>query len=393
MHALRIWRIYNIANNMKKPQSIKIIGGGISGLSTALALKTKEIDYEIYEQNSEITYENVGLGISANIFPILKEWSLLDKTREIGAEIKNFHFVDQNLKYIKSFVMDKPPLSVNRRLFYDLLKDRLDKEKIHLNSQKTVAEFSQNEIVISADGINSTTRKKVYPQLNLRDSNQILWRGITQINLDHKFKNSYHDFVGNNLRFAIIHSGQNYYSWYIIKEKDKTENRTLDGEILKSYFKNYNPIVSEVIEKSKNIYFSEVFDISPNKRKNLNWFVSNNLMIGDAIHPTTPNMANGACLAMEDSYLLASLLADKKASTETIFTEFQKRRTKKINPVTNQSWWFGKMLHQKNGVMDYLLKIGIKTTPKCLFDSIYSNVLIETTKNNIVGNRADGRES
>lgn len=370
---------------MKKQQNIQIIGGGISGLSTALALKTKGIDYELYERNSKITYENVGLGISANIFPILEEWGLLDQTREIGAEIKNFHFVDQDLKSIKSFKMNKPPLSVNRRLFYDLLKNRLDEEKIHLNSKKTVAEFSTKEIVVSAEGIHSDTRKKVYPKLELRDSHQILWRGITQLDLDKKFKNSYHDFVGNNLRFAIIHTGDNYYSWYIIKEKEKIENRTLDREILKSYFKNYHPIVGEIIEKSENIYFSEIFDISPNKRKNLDWFVNNNLMIGDAIHPTTPNMANGACLAIEDSYLLAKLLAGKTESIESIFTEFQKRRTKKINPIVNQSWWFGKMLHKKSGVMDFLLKIGIKTTPKCLFDSIYSNILVKASEKNTVG--------
>lgn len=370
---------------MKNHKSIKIIGGGISGLSTALALKNKGIDYELYEQNAEITYENVGLGISANIFPILEKWNLLDQTKEIGAEIKNLHFVDQNLKYIKSFLMAKPPLSVNRRLFYELFKDRLDKEKIHFNSKKTITEFSQDDIIISAEGIHSDTRKKLYPQLKLRDSNQILWRGITKIDLDNKFKNAYHDFIGNNLRFAIIHSGENYYSWYVIKEKDEIENKTVDKEILKNYFKNYHPIVGQVIEKSKNIYFSEILDISPHKRKNLDWFVRNNLMIGDAIHPTTPNMANGACLAMEDSYLLATLLADKTVSTKTSFSEFQKRRTKKINTIVNQSWWFGKMVHQKGIIMNFLLKIGIKTTPKCLFDSIYSNILIETVEGNTVG--------
>ena len=364
---------------MNELQNIKIIGGGISGLSTALALKTKGIVYEIHELNPEITYENVGLGISANIFPILKEWDLLEKTKEIGSEIKNFHFVDQNLKYIKSFIMDQSPLSVNRRLFYELFKDLLDKDKIYLNSKKTVDDFSQKDIVISADGIQSVTRKQLYPELKIRDSHQILWRGITKIELDNKFKNSYHDFIGNSLRFAIIHSGKDYYSWYIVKEKGENDNLTLDKEILKSYFKNYHPIVGEVIENSKNIYFSEMLDINPIKRKNLDWFVKNNLMIGDAIHPTTPNMANGACLAIEDAYLLANLLENKNTSIKSVFTKFQKRRTKKINPIVNQSWRLGKLLHQKSGIMDSLVKIAIKTTPKWLFDRIYSNVLIEET--------------
>ena len=63
---------------MKNTKSIKIIGAGISGLSAALALKTKGINYEIYEQNAEISYQNVGLGISSNVFPILEKWGILN---------------------------------------------------------------------------------------------------------------------------------------------------------------------------------------------------------------------------------------------------------------------------------------------------------------------------
>lgn len=357
---------------------INIIGGGISGLSTALAFETNGIEYNLFERNSEITYENVGLGISSNMYHILKEWGILDETIEIGAEIYKFHFVDENLNYINSFKMKNPPLCVNRKLFYELILKKLDKNKIHLNSNKSKNDFHKSEIVISAEGINSKTRNEIYPELKIRDSNQILWRGISEIELNEKFKNSYHDFIGNNLRFAIIHSGKNYYSWYMVKEKQTDDTITFDRNILKSYFKNYHSIVTEVIEKSENIYFSELLDIKPSNRKNLAWFNENILMIGDAIHPTTPNMANGACLAMEDSYLLANLLNEKSYSTKEIYEIFQAKRTKKTNSIVIQSWWFGKMLHQKSRIANYFIKIGIKFTPKFVFVKIYSNILIET---------------
>ena len=54
-------------------------------------------------------------------------------------------------------------------------------ENIHLNSEKNIEDFSKNEIVISADGIDSMTRHKIHPTLNKRDSKQILWRGISVI--------------------------------------------------------------------------------------------------------------------------------------------------------------------------------------------------------------------
>lgn len=360
---------------MNNQRRINIIGGGISGLSLALSLKNNGIDYNLYERNSQIKYENVGLGISANVFPILEKWGILEETKCLGAEIKQLLFVDQYMNCIKSFIIDKPPLSVNRRLFYDLLNSKLDNNKVYLNSLKYSTDFLESEIVISAEGLPSETRKRMHPQIDIRDSNQLLWRGISKIELPEKFKNSYHDFIGNDLRFAIIDLGQNHYSWYIIKSKESIVKVTLDKDVLKEYFKDYHSVIGQVIEQSKEIYFSQIQDINPKERKNLKWFLKNNLMIGDAIHPTTPNMANGACLAIEDSYLLSNLLMDQNKSIETIFIEFQKRRTKKINTVVNQSWWLGKMLHQKSNIMDWVVSVGLKATPKWIFNKIYSNVL------------------
>ncbi|MES2378421.1 MAG: FAD-dependent monooxygenase [Bacteroidota bacterium] len=363
---------------MKNIDTVNIIGGGIAGLTTALALKAKGIKYNLFEQNPEITYQNVALGISANIRHILEEWNILEETKQLGTEIYDFHLVDNNLNYIKSFKLKRPALSVNRRQFHKLLYSRLDVEHVYLNTKKSIHDFPENELVISADGINSKFRQEIYPNLKLRDSNQILFRGISEITLDEKFKNSYHDFVGQNLRFAIIHIGGNYYAWYIIKEKKQSEKVSPDKTVLKSYFKGYHSIVQKVIDHSENIYPAELLDINPKKRKNLDWFSKNTLLIGDAIHPTTPNMANGACLAMEDSYLLAGLLSNENLTLPETFELFQKRRTSKIDPIVFHSWWFGKLMHQKNKVIDHVVKIGMAFTPKLLFDGIYSRVLIET---------------
>ena len=368
----------DIETKVKDFEPVNIIGGGIAGLATALALKTLGIDYNIFEKSSEIKYENVGLGISANIFPILENWKILEETKKLGTEIQDFYFVDKDLNYLNSFKMKSPALSVNRRLFYQLLNERLDKEKMHLNCIKSINDFPENEIVISADGINSVTRQKYYPNLKIRKSNQILWRGISEIKLSEKFQNAYHDFIGGNLRFAIIHTGGDYYSWYVIKQKINNEKVTLDKNTLKTFFKNYHPIVNSVIDKTENVYFSELLDINPNDRKNLSWFKNKKLMIGDAIHPTTPNMANGACLAMEDAFLLANLLSKSSLTLEETFEIFQKQRTKKVDQIVVQSWWFGKLFHSKSKVFDYFIKAGIAITPNFLFDKIYSNVLVKT---------------
>lgn len=352
-------------------RQINIIGGGIAGLSTALGLQNKGINYRLYEKKSNITYENVGFGISANIFPILEEWNIIEETKKLGTTIEKFHFVDEKLNYIKSFKITEPALSINRKDFYQLILNQLHPEKIFLNTDKKITDFSESEIVISADGIDSKTRKKWYPNLNKRDAEQILWRGISQIELVEKFKNSYHNFIGNNLRFAIIDTGNNFYSWYIIKQKKTNEIDHFSKEELGNLFQNYHPVIMKIIKNSDNIYFSEFKDIAPKDRKKLSWFKDNALLIGDAIHPTTPNMANGGCLAIEDAYLLAEILDDDNID----FQKFQNLRTKKVNAVVNQSWLFGQLIHQKSKKVDRLIKFAFTITPNFLFDRIYSTVL------------------
>jgi len=363
---------------MKNFEPVNIIGGGISGLTIALTLKTLGIKYNLFEKNAEITYDNVGLGISANVFHILKEWNLLSETKAIGTEIQKLYFVDKKLNYIKVFKLQKPALSVNRKLFYKLLVKQLGEENIHLNSLKSINDFLESDIVVSADGIDSKIRQNIYPNLKLRHSNQILWRGISKIKLEEKFENSYYDFIDNNIRFATIHTGRDYYSWYAIKEKTNSNEGKIDKAILKTFFEGFHPVVNEVIDQTEDIYFSELLDINPKVRKNLNWFKNNKIMIGDAIHPSTPNMANGACLAIEDSYLLANLFNNDSFTLEEIYKTFQKQRTKKVDKIIFQSWWFGKLLHQKNKILARLIKLGMVLTPQFLFDKIYSNVLIET---------------
>lgn len=371
---------------MEKSKHINIIGGGMAGMSLALSLQQEGIEYRLFERNAEISYENVGLGISRNIFTILEDWGLLAETMSIGAEIQKLCFVDKHLNYLKSLRIKSPALSVNRKLFYQLILKNLDNRRIHINSPRTSADFATNEIVISADGLESDTRKGMYPALKLRDAKQILWRGISEIVLQDRFKNAYHDFIGNNLRFAIIHTGGNYYSWYIIKEKTTQGSLSpdKDKEELKSFFKGYHPVVQQVIESSGEIYSSALMDIKPSARKNLKWFKHHNLMIGDAIHPTTPNMANGACLAIEDAYLLSDLLSkllsQKSTNIEEVYTTFQKRREKKVNPIVEQSWLFGNLMHSNNSLMDFAVKTGVKIMPQFMFDRIYSKVLIGTKK-------------
>jgi len=79
---------------------------------------------------------------------------------------------------------------------------------------------------------------------------------------------------------------------------------------------------------------------------------------GDAIHATTPNLAQGGCQAIEDAYCLALLMKKSDHDFSRIFPRYQRLREKKVSFIANTSWRFGKIAHHPvlSGMAKYYLK-------------------------------------
>ena len=355
---------------------IKILGGGIGGLCTALACQREGLSFTLYEKQPQINYREVGLGISRNIFPLLAHWDVLEEATGLGVEISNFLFVNKKLNVIRKLRMKAPALSVNRRKFHQLLYARLQKEHVQLHTQLDFTDSSPEQIIVAADGADSSTRQAIYPQIKLRNSHQLLWRGAVAIDLPPAFHHSYYDFVGGNLRFAIIHGGGNMFFWYAVEAPGESLSAQVDiKQRLLRLYQEYHPLVLQIIQASEHIYPDWLQDIDPSQRKGLPWHKQNLVFVGDAIHATTPNMANGACLAMEDAYVLVKLLKSYPHNPQTAFYTYQSLREKKVNRIVSQSWLLGKMLHQKNKVIDFAIQQSNRLMPQWGFDMIYSQVL------------------
>ena len=354
----------------------QIIGGGIGGLSMALSCQQQGLDYILWEKQPEISYRRVGLGISRNIFPLLHSWGVMQESRELGAEIKKMLFDNKKLKTLRTLSLKAPALSVDRLKFTKILLQQLKHENLRLSTSKSPADFSKDQTIIVAEGPHSPSRKTIYPQLKLRKSRQWIWRGMVELKLPPHFHNAYHDFIGGNLRFAIIHSGDNLYSWYAIEElQEEPPQETDTRQHLLQLFKEYHPLVHDCIGATESIYGELLQDMEPRQRKGLPWYKDNLVLIGDAIHPTTPNMANGACLAMEDAYVLAKLLKKYPNQPQMAFSTYQALREPKVNNIVQQSWLLGRMMHQQNPLIDKAIVLGTRLTPQWAFNLIYAPIL------------------
>lgn len=358
---------------------VHIAGAGIAGLVMALCLQQQGIEFTLYEQEPSISYHEVGLGLSSNVFPILDTLGLLSDTRMLGDEILTFRFADKQLEALKEFQLEYPALSINRKLFHQLLYNRVDKSKLRLHTRFQASfSISDNDIVVGADGMHSAVRGWLYNSIPIRNSGQVLWRGVACLPLPDEFKFAYNDIIGGNLRFAVIHNRGNHYFWYAITQgsADKVIIPSAAArQMLMKVFADYHPVVNMIIHATDNIYCNYLQDIRPSDRR-VPWYQGNTVLVGDAIHPATPNLANGACLAIEDVYVLSRLMQQHTGgSFESIFAQYQKLREPKVNRIVHQSWYLGKLMHQPNKMMDRVMIMGTRLTPAFLFKKIYAPVL------------------
>jgi len=218
--------------------------------------------------------------------------------------------------------------------------------------------FAKN--IIGADGLNSTVRNVVTSKAQIRDSNQTCWRGVADIILPKKYQQELNESWGYGRRIGFVKISKGKVYWFAVKTSEK--NEVLNVEELKSLYKNFHPLVNEMLSQTPqgSIHQDRIRDLKPIN----NWWKDGICLIGDAAHATTPNLGQGACQAIEDGYYLANCYNEKNANAS--FEKFQKARISKAHQIVKTSWAIGKLAHWKNPFAVKLRNSLMRLTPKKL---------------------------
>ncbi|MFS4466203.1 FAD-dependent monooxygenase [Maribacter sp. 2210JD10-5] len=359
--------------------NIDIIGAGIGGLTTAIALEQKGIKTRIFEQTEQIKPVGAGIILANNAMQVYEKLGLRKVIEENGNPISSMNITKSNLKPLSKIDLayfeqkhNTKNIAIHRGTLQKILIDKLKLTKINLDHKLTSiventngyslefenGERIQSSTVLGADGLNSVVRQNLFPNNSIRNANQICWRGITEYKLSAKFKNELNEAWGKSERFGFVQIAENKVYWYALKtfKKDKDVFSIND---LDKYFSNYDSIIKNIIKSTKNEYIhtAEISDLKPTNV----WFKENVCLIGDSAHATTPNMGQGACQAIEDAFVLSECI--DKYEINKAFTEYQKLRLPKAHQVVKASWLVGKMAHLKNPILIGLRNQMLRLTP------------------------------
>ncbi len=379
---------------MSNNNRILIIGGNFAGLATAIALRRVGFEVAVFERANELRGIDAGVVVQITAMKALKKLGLLEKMHTItGPFIQAIEIKSPHGKLLATIPQSHvgmelgvPAAVVQRAEFLSLLAHELEgTDVVQLNASYT--RFEQDEdgvtaffadgreehgkLLLGADGINSSVRKQVLGDAPQRYSGYTAWRAMPVFSDTSFDPGMLQQFSGQGKLFGVYPGKERFY-WFAGKKTAPNGNDAPVGrkQEVQELFKGWPAPIEAVIAATdeEKILRNDVYDRPPSER----WGNGRVTLLGDAAHPTTPTLGQGAGMAIEDSVVLAKELAlaydlNDYAAVENALRAYERNRMPRTAFITNESWQLGNTLLVTNPVRSRIQETFLQLTPKSVW--------------------------
>jgi 2-polyprenyl-6-methoxyphenol hydroxylase-like FAD-dependent oxidoreductase len=352
---------------------IAIIGGGIGGLTAALALQQSGFQAGVFEQAPEIHEVGSAIAIWSNAMRVLERLQLAEKIIEYGGVVEELRWMDQN-----GFLMNRvsisdpktPAVALHRSDLQRTLLNALSRSSIHLGysivnytqpGDQMIATFGNGQSVeadflIGADGVHSRVRSQLINDGEPIKRGYTIWRGTSPVTPPVLPPATGIEMYGRGKRFGIGPVGFGRTGWWAAANTDYTDK-------LRDLFAGWYAPVIELIEATppSSILTTMATDREPNKR----WGTGRMTLLGDAIHPTTPNLGQGGCQSMEDALILARCF-EKYGLREDALRHYERLRHPRTAALTRMSRYYGIVGQWENIFARILRRTALALAPEAV---------------------------
>ena len=322
---------------------IAIVGGGIGGLTAALALSRDSHDITVFEQSAGIREIGAGVQISPNASRLLHSLGVGKAYSEISVHPHRVVFRRwEDDSIIRATELDHefiaqhqlPLANVARNELVEILGNAVVQQSnvtvkfsthvvgIKPGESSSAVLFSDGtsqlfDIVIGADGIHSVVRPCVGGIDKPRFSGSAAYRALIPRSAVEELPIDVTNRMGPDRHVVSYFIGRNrsHLNLVCISPEDswETESWTEQGtkEDLYKRFEGWSPTLRSLLTKVEEpIYRWALYDREPLEK----WGLGTTTLLGDACHPMLPFMAQGSCQAIEDAVVLARCLSDVDTS-------------------------------------------------------------------------------
>lgn len=365
-----------------------IIGGGIGGLTLGIAMQRKGMDVKVFESAPQFKPLGAGIALAANAMKGYTEIGIADEVIRAGRKIKRMYVKDDQgriISFTDALLLTELYGTVNnftihRADLHEVLSKLLEPGTIEF--AKTCVDFEQHETgvnvhfsdgdttmadyLVACDGIHSPIRKKLLPESLSRYSGYTCWRAVVDELPEGFNADETSETWGRGRRFGVVPLSNDRVYWFATlnaKANDPAMRRFTTKDLLRC-FRNFHFPIPQILERTKDeqLIWSDIIDVKPIKQ----FAFGRVLLMGDAAHATTPNMGQGACMAIEDAATLANGLT--RYTPQEAFKKFEEHRIARTTRIVDQSWTFGRIAQLENPLLISIRNGAFRMMPQRVID-------------------------
>ncbi|NRP73326.1 2-heptyl-3-hydroxy-4(1H)-quinolone synthase [Ensifer psoraleae] len=348
---------------------VLIVGAGIAGLSAARALKLKGVACELVERREQPPTAGAGIFLLGNASRALGDLGLLDGLKSLAYPITAQRILSSSgtvlndVRTAEVWEHCGPCLSLSRQSLTGILQRSLDPGTVTYgveaistvsSGEKRMVRFSDGQekdydLVIGAAGVNSPLRNATFGPDAARQIGITCWRTVVQNNGE---IDTWTAMLGHGRTLLGIPISER--ETYIYADCSSTEFGDGSIEVLKSLFRGFagplGPIVAN-LDPTARMHCAPLQEVRMQR-----WIADRHVLIGDAAHASSPSMAQGAGMAIEDAVVLAELVS-RGGPIERILEQFHENRISRIEWVQTKSRSRDKLRSGSSALRNVVLRL------------------------------------
>ena len=329
-----------------------IIGAGIGGLTTGIALRQMGYEVEIYDRVQQLRPAGAGISLWSNGVKVMNRLGLGRELAAIGGEMNTMEYrttADELITHIDLRPLfervGQRPYPVSRTDLQQVLLEAYGEEEVQLGMKCVAVEQDEHQataifenghrasgdLVVGADGIHSVARTHVVGhQVERRYANYVNWNGLVPASPDLCPADMWILYVGEAKRASMmpVGDGRFYFFFGVPMEAGTSVEPAYRRDELSKHFAGWPQPVHNLIETLDPYETNrlEIGDIDPLPRLARGRVV----LLGDSGHATTPTLGQGGCQAMEDAEVLTRYLVTTNISVPDALQRYEAARKERV---------------------------------------------------------------
>ena len=350
--------------------SVAVVGGGMGGLATAAALRRAGIGVNVYEQATKFTRLGAGIQIGCNAMKVMRGLGLEPMMRASSFYPRSWNNREYDTGEVRFDMIfgesaeqryGAPYLLGHRGDLHSALASAVPDELIHLdhrlvgieqlNDRGVKLTFANGnsieaDAVVAADGVHSFVKEQLFGKDEPNFTGRIAYRTVFPAALLNGYQiDDCTKWWGPDRHIVIYYVKPDRSEVYFVTSQPEpeftVESWSAMGDVneLRRAFDGFHPQVRNVLAACPSVHKWALIDRDPQQH----WGKGNITLLGDACHPMTPYMAQGAAMAIEDAAVLSRCLAGvDRDGVEAAFRRFEatrKPRTSRIQLSSRTNTW------------------------------------------------------